>query len=184
MRGGSDSALQSRELRSVLPLLAGQRFLGREAVAELDAAYRYLRVVENRLQQWNDEQTHQLPEDEVGRARLALAMGAGDWNALSAELYCAPTRRPALRANGIRTERCSPEQEKRAALVDMDAPPLDQLRDTVYYRRLTKPDGAGPMSCLGLTAAAGCATKSPETTLLRVLQDPEVSAAAPFISRC
>ena len=67
IRGGSDRRLQSRELRSVLPLLVGQRLLGAEAVAELEAAYRYLRVVENRLQQWNDEQTHQLPEDEIGR---------------------------------------------------------------------------------------------------------------------
>ena len=33
-----------------------------------------------------DEQTHQLPEDELGRARSALAMGAGDWSALRAEL--------------------------------------------------------------------------------------------------
>src|SRR4029453_12656660 len=85
IRGGSDRRLQSRELRSVLPLLVGQRFLRREAVAQLAAAYRYLRVVENRLQQWNDEQTHQVPEDASGRARLALAMGAGDWNAMHAE---------------------------------------------------------------------------------------------------
>ena len=79
IRGGSDRRLQSRELRSVLPLLVGQRFLRREAVAELDAAYRYLRVVENRLQQWNDEQTHQLPEDETvasgWRLRWAQATG-------------------------------------------------------------------------------------------------------------
>ena len=87
IRGGSDRRLQSRELRTVLPLLVGQRFLGREAVTELEAAYRYLRVVENRLQQWNDEQTHQLPEDGArARERLALAMGAPDWSALHAEL--------------------------------------------------------------------------------------------------
>ena len=86
IRGGGDPRLQSRELRAVLPLLVGQRLLRKEAVADLDAAYRYLRVVENRLQEWNDEQTHQLPEDEPGRARLAYAMKLPDWTAFEASL--------------------------------------------------------------------------------------------------
>ena len=47
---------------------------------ELQAAYEYLRVLENRLQQWNDEQTHQLPEDAEARevaGRGALGVGHG-----------------------------------------------------------------------------------------------------------
>ena len=86
IRGGGDRRLQRRELRAVLPLLVGQRLLRKEAVAELDAAYRFLRIVENRLQQWKDEQTHQLPEDAAQRERLAFAMNAPDWGALEAEL--------------------------------------------------------------------------------------------------
>ena len=43
-------------------------------------------MVENRLQEWNDEQTHQLPEDELGRARLAYAMNLPDWDALETSL--------------------------------------------------------------------------------------------------
>lgn len=82
IRGGSDRRLQSRELRSVLPQLVGQRLLRRDAVADLEAAYRYLRVLENRLQQWNDEQTHQLPEDVTARERLAYAMNVPSWNEL------------------------------------------------------------------------------------------------------
>lgn len=86
IRGGGDRRLQSRELRAVLPLLVGQRLLRQEVVADLDAAYRFLRVVENRLQQWNDEQTHQLPEDEAARARLAYAMDLASWDELEAQL--------------------------------------------------------------------------------------------------
>lgn len=86
IRGGSDRRLQSRELRTVLPLLAGQRLLRREAVDELNTAYRFLRLVENRLQQWNDEQTHKLPGDEVARMRLALSLGMNSWLELVGQL--------------------------------------------------------------------------------------------------
>lgn len=86
IRGGSDKRLQSRSLREVLPLLIGQRLLRKEAVVELEAAYRFLRIVENRLQQWNDEQTHELPDDAHSRGRLAFAMGYADWSELEREL--------------------------------------------------------------------------------------------------
>ena len=90
LRGGSTPRLQSRSLLEVLPQLAGQKLLPAEAVAELQAAYRFLRRVENRLQEWNDEQTHELPVDEGARARLALAMGLPGWPALEAELDAPP----------------------------------------------------------------------------------------------
>jgi [glutamine synthetase] adenylyltransferase / [glutamine synthetase]-adenylyl-L-tyrosine phosphorylase len=172
IRGGTDRRLQSRELRTVLPLLVGQRFLRKEAVAELDAAYRYLRVVENRLQEWNDEQTHQLPEDEIGRERLALAMGASDWNALQAELSA---HRQRVAQNFAQTvfgpgSTSQTEQEKRLALVDMDAPPLDQLRDTAYYRRLDETGRRRLHELLGRLLPLIAQSQSPETTLLRVFK--------------
>jgi len=86
IRGGSKPALQTRRLLEALPLLAGQKLLPPSAVEELGESYRFLRRVENRLQERNDEQTHDLPQDEVGRARLALAMGTPDWAALAADL--------------------------------------------------------------------------------------------------
>ena len=172
MRGGSDRRLQSRELRTVLPLLVGQRFLRREAVAELDAAYRYLRVVENRLQQWNDEQTHQLPEDERGRERLALAMGAERLEcACSAELDRAPAaRRAALCADGVRSRltsqpsrrsahRCwtwRPAEARSACLQalgfdDTAASPSRSISCATLPTTAgsTKPGGADCMSCCG-----------------------------------
>ena len=86
IRGGGKPALQTRSLLQALPLLAGQKLLTLDAVTELGESYRFLRKVENRLQQRNDEQTHDLPRDETGRTRLALAMGAADWPALAAEI--------------------------------------------------------------------------------------------------
>jgi [glutamine synthetase] adenylyltransferase / [glutamine synthetase]-adenylyl-L-tyrosine phosphorylase len=55
-------------------------------VAGLDAAYRFLRRLENRLQMLRDEQVHCLPEDGLSRARLAFGLGHPDWTALMADL--------------------------------------------------------------------------------------------------
>jgi len=79
LRGGNDRRLQSQSLLSVLPLLAGQKLLPELTVHALASAYRYLRVVENRLQMLADRQTHVLPENEESRARLAAALGAHSW---------------------------------------------------------------------------------------------------------
>jgi glutamate-ammonia-ligase adenylyltransferase len=86
IRGGSKPTLQTRSLLEALPMLAGQKLLTPAAVEELGDSYRFLRRVENRLQERSDQQTHDLPQDEVGRARLALAMGAAGWNEFAAEL--------------------------------------------------------------------------------------------------
>ena len=86
IRGGGNPRLQTRSLLEALPLLAGQKLLSAEAVAELAESYRFLRRVENRLQEWHDEQTHELPTDERARRRLALAMQHPDWASLQAEI--------------------------------------------------------------------------------------------------
>ena len=55
VRGGSEPALQSRELQKVLPLLVGSRGLSAESADELRAAYRYLRRLENFIQGIRDQ---------------------------------------------------------------------------------------------------------------------------------
>lgn len=86
IRGGSDRRLQRREINVVLPQLVSDRLLPQRCVAELTAAYAFLRRVENRLQMWNDEQTHALPLEDSARMRLATAMGFDDWGAFRIEL--------------------------------------------------------------------------------------------------
>ena len=57
-----------------------------EAVSELTSAYDFLRLAENRIQAWKDEQTHLLPSDEAGRQRLAGSMLYESWELFEAEL--------------------------------------------------------------------------------------------------
>jgi glutamate-ammonia-ligase adenylyltransferase len=86
VRGGADLRFRQREIQNVLPLLLRSRTLTHEAVAELSEAYRFLRRLENFLQAIRDKQTHDLPGDARDRARLALAMGAADWDRLDADI--------------------------------------------------------------------------------------------------
>jgi len=85
-RGGRDRRLQTPSLLRALARLGETRFLQLPAVEELRGAYLYLRRLENCLQMMDDAQTHQLPTEPLTRERIALAMGAADWDALLAEL--------------------------------------------------------------------------------------------------
>ncbi|MEX1081486.1 MAG: bifunctional [glutamate--ammonia ligase]-adenylyl-L-tyrosine phosphorylase/[glutamate--ammonia-ligase] adenylyltransferase [Halofilum sp. (in: g-proteobacteria)] len=86
IRGGRDGRLRVRELTCALATLGELGDLTPELALDLDATYRYLRRIENRLQAVGDDCVHALPEDEFARARLAWTMGADDWPALCHEL--------------------------------------------------------------------------------------------------
>ncbi len=86
IRGGQDRRLQTTSLRQALVLLVGAKLLPVDAVAELDAAYVFLRRLENRLQMRADQQVHRLPGAEPERALLAAAMGFDAWPQLHAEI--------------------------------------------------------------------------------------------------
>jgi glutamate-ammonia-ligase adenylyltransferase len=86
IRGGRDPELQIRPIRDVLRLLARKQLMPPEAVEGLDAAYCFLRLVENRLQAVRDKQTHVLPSDAPNGARLARSMGFADWTAFESVL--------------------------------------------------------------------------------------------------
>ncbi|MCG6966786.1 MAG: bifunctional [glutamate--ammonia ligase]-adenylyl-L-tyrosine phosphorylase/[glutamate--ammonia-ligase] adenylyltransferase [Chromatiaceae bacterium] len=86
VRGGRESDLQLRPIQPVLVRLGEKDILPGFAVRELLDAYRFLRLTENRIQAWKDEQNHRLPADAVGQARLAASMGFASWEAFSAVL--------------------------------------------------------------------------------------------------
>ncbi len=86
IRGGRLSALQIRPIQQVLGLLAEHRFLPEFVATELIDAYRFLRRVENRLQEFADQQVHVLPEAGEGRLRLAFTMGYASWEEFDAAL--------------------------------------------------------------------------------------------------
>jgi len=86
IRGGREPDLQIRPILPVLRVLGESEQLTLEEVDELTRAYRFLRLVENRIQAWKDRQDHLLPEDECGRLRIARAMGYPAWAPFHAEL--------------------------------------------------------------------------------------------------
>ncbi len=76
--GGRHPELRERETLVTLKALADGGWISPEAHADLDAAYRFLRVVENRLQMVADEQTHTLPADRDGLERFVRFAGFPD----------------------------------------------------------------------------------------------------------
>lgn len=79
IRGGRDPDLQLRPILRVLVQLKAKKLLPDATVSDLSQAYQFLRLIENRLQAWQDRQTHLLPEDAQSRLRLARSMGFDAW---------------------------------------------------------------------------------------------------------
>jgi glutamate-ammonia-ligase adenylyltransferase len=86
IRGGQDRRIQTQSLLTVLPQLAGGKLLPVRVAQELEAAYLFLRRIENRLQMLADAQTHTIPVDPMTRGRIAFAMGFESWESCAAEL--------------------------------------------------------------------------------------------------
>jgi glutamate-ammonia-ligase adenylyltransferase len=83
IRGGQQKVLQERGLLVVLDRLGELGLLEKETAEFLRRAYLFLRTIENRLQQYEDMQIHDLPMDPELRTILAFAMGYDDWAAFS-----------------------------------------------------------------------------------------------------
>jgi glutamate-ammonia-ligase adenylyltransferase len=86
VRGGSRPELQGRELQTVLPRLTGRHGFEADDVVILQAAYEFLRRLENFIQAIADQQTHDLPLNDIDQARLAVAMQYRDWAELREQL--------------------------------------------------------------------------------------------------
>ncbi len=80
MRGGTDPRFRVRPTLRVLQLIQQRGILPANEVESLKEAYIFLRRLEHRIQVWDDQQTHYLPEDELARERLAISMGLPSQN--------------------------------------------------------------------------------------------------------
>ncbi len=83
IRGGHDEGLRQRPIQKVLRRLAELELLNVEDADRLIANYRFLRRLENRLQAYRDQQTHDLPKDALARELLAYALNFADWASLA-----------------------------------------------------------------------------------------------------
>ncbi|WDP90625.1 MAG: bifunctional [glutamate--ammonia ligase]-adenylyl-L-tyrosine phosphorylase/[glutamate--ammonia-ligase] adenylyltransferase [Desulfobacter sp.] len=86
IRGGVEPDLQVRPILRVLDLLLDQKCINAKTCEELKSAYCFLRMVENRLQEYQDRQTHDIPEDPVQRQVLAFSAGFASVEAFYSEL--------------------------------------------------------------------------------------------------
>lgn len=78
LRGGVIPALQCPPIQEVLTLLARENYITPDDCTRLTAAYQFFRNTEHRLQEFSDQQTHQLPSLADEKERLAHAMGFPD----------------------------------------------------------------------------------------------------------
>ncbi len=74
LHAGRQPFLQTAQTLPCLVKLAQYKLLSDEEVQQLDAAYRFLRDIEHRLQMDEDQQTHTIPPDRPARLRLARLM--------------------------------------------------------------------------------------------------------------
>jgi glutamate-ammonia-ligase adenylyltransferase len=81
--GGRHPELRSRDTLTTLGALAQGGWIGADARDELDAAYRFLRMIEHRLQMVADDQTHTLPSQRDELGRFARFAGFKDRDALA-----------------------------------------------------------------------------------------------------
>ena len=84
--GGRDPALREPTTMGALTALVVAGRLDRVALGELSDAYEFLRRLEHRLQMVDDRQTHRMPEDAAGLARIASFMGETGAEALAQRL--------------------------------------------------------------------------------------------------
>ena len=75
VHGRSDATLRSATTLDALAALAAGGYVGRQDAAALDAAYRFLRTLEHRIQLFRMRRTHLMPEDEGELRRLARSLG-------------------------------------------------------------------------------------------------------------
>lgn len=86
LKGGRNHQLQRSGIFDCFVALEQHKIVDSITLQKLRAAYCFLRQLENRIQMFEDQQTHDLPENTTQQMRIAATMGFNDWNALVAQL--------------------------------------------------------------------------------------------------
>lgn len=84
--GGRNPKLRNRKTLKGLGALTDIGWVETSVMQELSSAYDHLRLVENRIQMMDDEQTHIVPEDDDKRLALAILSGEPDLDAFDRKL--------------------------------------------------------------------------------------------------
>jgi glutamate-ammonia-ligase adenylyltransferase len=86
IRGGRVPELQQTGTLRALDTLSARGYLPEELCEGLRSAYLFLRDTEHRLQQFDDQQTHSLPQADIDRIRLATSMHFPVWEQFAQQL--------------------------------------------------------------------------------------------------
>jgi glutamate-ammonia-ligase adenylyltransferase len=191
IRGGRETALRVRPTLAALQLLGERGQLPAEAVAELRAAYVYLRDLEHRLQYRDDQQTQSLPAAPDELQAIAEMTGQPDAAGLRRELDAhreVVTRHFEAIFAGARDNGAGrPEAEhwpqglggdkalaRIAALGYADAPAvqarLAELRDNGRYRRMAASGQARLDQLLPRLIEAAAGLPQPDLAFERTLR--------------
>ncbi|MDH5834322.1 bifunctional [glutamate--ammonia ligase]-adenylyl-L-tyrosine phosphorylase/[glutamate--ammonia-ligase] adenylyltransferase [Luteimonas kalidii] len=138
IRGGREASLREPRLLPALEALCKAGQVEPDAAAGLAGDYRFLRRLENRLQMLHDAQTHALPESPLERARIAVALGYRDWDALAQE---------------IAAHRAHVSSEFDALLSQREQQPAVADDITAYWRALPEGGSAQALAAAGFQAA-------------------------------
>jgi glutamate-ammonia-ligase adenylyltransferase len=84
--GGRVPALRARGTKAALNAMAAAEVVLPEVRDSLVVAYDYLRAIEHRIQMFNDEQTHHLPDQSESRAKIASLAGYVDQERFESDL--------------------------------------------------------------------------------------------------
>jgi glutamate-ammonia-ligase adenylyltransferase len=197
IRGGRDTQLQEPGILRVLEYLGQANYLPAHVTEQLSAAYIFLRTVENRLQEFSDEQIHSLPLDEIERTRLALSMKYQNWDAFRLVLGQHMEHVHGHFEQIFKAPQISPQPESgQSAMADLsslwqqtldtaqarnvleatgfdDAPEalrlLGQLHQGHHYRALSERGRKRMDSLMPLLLAASGGAQQPNVTLMRLV---------------
>ena len=86
LKGGRNHQLQRSGIFDCFDALEKDRIVDAETIDKLRQAYCFLRLLENRMQMFDDQQTHDLPESTDQQRRIAATMDFADWDALVEQL--------------------------------------------------------------------------------------------------
>ena len=86
LKGGRNHQLQTTEIFKCFDAFLQHDIVEAETIHRLRAAYCFLRQLENRIQMFEDQQTHDLPSSADQQRRIAITMGFADWETLLVEL--------------------------------------------------------------------------------------------------
>jgi glutamate-ammonia-ligase adenylyltransferase len=86
LKGGRNHQLQSTGIFDCFSALAQHHIVDSNTLEKLRAAYCFLRQLENRMQMFDDQQTHDVPENTAQQLRMAATMDFADWEAVIEQL--------------------------------------------------------------------------------------------------